>query len=123
YAVGEKKGVVEMNPAVKGNEGGTSVGHGGDKADRLSIDSLGLKNVSFIKIDVEGYENHVLDGAVKTIKANKPVILCEIMGGNPLETALPVVKEKILHTIAKFKALGYKVTRVSACDYLAVPMG
>ena len=32
---------------------------------------------TFIKIDVEGYENNVLLGAIKTIKKNKPVIYVE----------------------------------------------
>lgn len=37
-----------------------------------------LKDISFIKIDVEGYEPEVLKGAVKTIKKYKPALYIEI---------------------------------------------
>lgn len=122
YAVGKKKSVITMNPAVNGNEGGTSIGQGGDHADLVTLDSLGINNVSFIKIDVEHYEDEVLAGAVKTIQASRPVILCEIMGGYSVVTASPEVKKKILHTIATLESLGYTVTRVRGADYLAVPV-
>ncbi len=122
YAVGKQKGIIQMSPTIEGNEGHTAVGRGGDKADLVSIDSLGIKNVSFIKIDVEGYEDFVLAGAAQTIKTSKPVILCEIMGGAPFETASPAVQMKILRSIAKLKGFGYRVTRVHESDYLAVPL-
>ena len=46
-----------------------------------TLDSLGLKNVSLIKIDVEGHELEVLKGAQETIKSNKPHLLIEIFRG------------------------------------------
>tara|TARA_B100000575_G_C23140644_1_gene663652 strand:+ start:3077 stop:3733 length:657 start_codon:yes stop_codon:yes gene_type:complete len=42
-----------------------------------TLDSFNLKNISFIKIDVEGYELNLLKGAYKTIEKNKPVIFIE----------------------------------------------
>jgi FkbM family methyltransferase len=45
------------------------------------IDSLGIHDVSFIKIDVEGYELPVLEGAVETLKRDRPLVLVE-QGGN-----------------------------------------
>jgi hypothetical protein len=39
---------------------------------------LCLDNVSFLKIDVEGNERNVLEGAFYTIKKNTPTILIEI---------------------------------------------
>lgn len=41
------------------------------------IDNLELKNVSFIKIDVEGHELSVLEGALEMLKRNRPSILLE----------------------------------------------
>lgn len=41
------------------------------------IDSLKLENVSFIKIDVEGHELSVLEGASEMLKRNRPSILLE----------------------------------------------
>jgi FkbM family methyltransferase len=46
-----------------------------------TIDSMDLPDVSFIKIDVEGYELPVLEGAISTIQRCRPLILVE-QGGN-----------------------------------------
>jgi FkbM family methyltransferase len=42
------------------------------------LDSIALDPVHFIKIDVEGFEEEVLDGARETIKRDKPTLLIEI---------------------------------------------
>lgn len=44
----------------------------------VSIDSLELERLDFIKIDVEGFEEEVLAGAKNTLINHKPIILCEI---------------------------------------------
>lgn len=46
----------------------------------IPIDSLGLENVGFIKIDAEGYEGPIIEGAMETITQSKPVILYERKG-------------------------------------------
>jgi FkbM family methyltransferase len=43
----------------------------------ISIDSLELRRLDFIKIDVEGHELEVLDGAMATIAAKRPAIFVE----------------------------------------------
>ena len=111
-----------MNPATPGNEGGTGVGAGGDAAELRSLDSFGFERVSLLKIDVETYENEVLDGALDTIRRNRPVMLIEIMGGHDPETASPDVLERIAVTREKIEALGYSVTQVFKHDYIAVPV-
>ena len=114
--------VIEMNPTTPGNEGGTGVGAGGDGAELRSLDSFHFERVSLLKIDVETYENEVLDGAVDTIRRNRPVILIEIMGGTDLETASPDVLEKIAVTRGKLEALNYSVSQVFKHDYVARPL-
>lgn len=42
------------------------------------LDDYNFNNVGFIKIDVEGHELEVLNGATKTIQKNKPIIFIEI---------------------------------------------
>lgn len=43
-----------------------------------TLDSFQFHNVEFIKIDVEGHETCVLDGAVETINSQIPALLIEI---------------------------------------------
>jgi FkbM family methyltransferase len=44
-----------------------------------TLDSLGIAHVDAIKIDVEGAEPLVLDGGLKTIERDRPIILSEIL--------------------------------------------
>jgi FkbM family methyltransferase len=48
----------------------------------VSIDSLGLKRIDLIKIDVEGKEERVLDGAAVSIQAHKPIMIIEKIKSN-----------------------------------------
>jgi FkbM family methyltransferase len=122
YAVGKgPPSMIEMNPIHPGEEGGTSVGHGGDRVELRSLDSFGFEQVSLIKIDVEGFELPVLDGAEETIRRNRPVLIVEIMGGYDYETAPPDARMQIDVTRWRIAGLGYTVQRVKKQDYLALP--
>jgi len=46
-----------------------------------TLDSFKLTDVRFIKIDVEGSEREVLDGARATIARDRPVLLLELLSG------------------------------------------
>jgi FkbM family methyltransferase len=74
-ALGDMFKDIEMNPSVAGNEGGTLIGKGGDTAKMITLDSLNLDNVSFIKLDVENFEYEVLSGAEQTIRRNHPYMI------------------------------------------------
>lgn len=50
------------------------------------LDSFGIKNADFIKIDVEGHEMEVLEGARETISQSRPIVLTELKKQN-LSTA------------------------------------
>jgi hypothetical protein len=43
-----------------------------------TLDSFQFRDVEFIKIDVEGHESRVVDGAAETIKSQMPAMLIEI---------------------------------------------
>jgi FkbM family methyltransferase len=42
------------------------------------VQSLNLQRVDFIKIDVEGFEGHVLRGATQTLSTHSPVVVLEL---------------------------------------------
>ena len=56
--------------------------HGGASAsadvEMTRLDDFAIENCSFIKIDVEGHEDAVLDGASALIAAQRPVLMVEV---------------------------------------------
>jgi FkbM family methyltransferase len=51
----------------------------GDSIPMISIDSLGLNDLDFIQLDIEGYEIHALTGAIRTIADCRPLVQVEIL--------------------------------------------
>ena len=146
FALGGKAGLVEMDkPIVKGSAGlglagspsllvesAVKVGAGGDKAEMRPLDDFGFTNVSLIKIDVEGLEDPVLEGAARTIAENRPVVILEIMGGVAVypgsspDTMVPEASPEQLESIhATWRLLerhGYEVRPIVEHDYIALPL-
>lgn len=73
-----------------------------------TIDRFGFKEVALIKIDVEGMEMAVLDGAAKTIARCRPLLYVEFLKGDAAA---------LRHRI---ESMSYKV-HVIAMNYLCVP--
>ena len=59
------------------NLGGVGIGTGGEKIDIMTIDEMNLPGLDFLKIDVEGAEGLVIEGAAKTISKYRPIIFFE----------------------------------------------
>jgi len=70
-----------------------------DQIQVVSLDSLNIPQCDLIKIDIQGYEYYAIQGAIKTLTKNKPVVLIE---NNPLRSDLD---KKVL---ALFSNLGYE---------------
>lgn len=83
------------------------------KIETLTLDALikelGIQKVNIIKIDVEGFEERVLKGALKTITKHKPTIFLEIFSEN---------YQKVYQTLNK---LGYNVQQIEDNNYIAIP--
>lgn len=90
---------------------------------KLTVDTLNLDNVSFMKIDVEGHEISTIEGSRQTILKCKPVMIIEILGGVYRDKATPEQAKQISDTIDKITELGYTVTRIKnrETDYLCIP--
>ena len=73
-----------------------------------TLDSFGLTNVDFIKIDVDGFEIPLLNGAMETLTQNTPVINIEMK------------RDKRLSTVEKcesiLKDLGYRFVHRTKSD-------
>lgn len=124
FALGNEDKTAYIGGPSHLNEGGRGIVFTGCSDDEVlltKLDNFNLNDVSVIKIDVEGFEDAVLDGGRETILRNQPIILIEIMGGHDHDTASKELRDKISATIIKLKNLGYIVKRISNCDYLAMP--
>jgi FkbM family methyltransferase len=124
YAAGDHEEIVHMSPATPGNEGGTAIGEGGDAVELRTIDGFGFRDVSLIKIDVEGFEDPVLDGARATIRKYHPFLVVEIQAPWDPATAPPEIQAKIAATKARIEAMGYEVAHYGDApwDYFATPV-
>ncbi|NDD57819.1 MAG: FkbM family methyltransferase [Chlamydiae bacterium] len=76
---------------------------------QVSIDSLGLGRIDFIKIDVEGMEKEVIDGALEAIHKFRPVIFLEYLKSD---------EQSLINTLAH---LGYETFKVGI-NLLAQPI-
>jgi FkbM family methyltransferase len=66
--------VIDYHRSQQTNYGGVSLGCDGEKVQMISIDSLNLARLDYIKIDVEGAEKLVIWGAKDTIERCRPII-------------------------------------------------
>lgn len=101
-AIGDRCKVIEIpapdyqQPGQFGGlnlQGKTDIGQkieGRAPIEMVSIDSIGLNRVDFIKIDVEGMEPEVIAGAFATLRRDRPYLLVEwhICGKEAIEKPL-----------------------------------
>ena len=76
-------GNVATRATMNITEGNTGHSHidpasfGQGETEVILLDSLNLNNIDYIKVDCEGFEYRVLQGAEQTIKRNRPVVVVE----------------------------------------------
>lgn len=89
------------DPAKPDNYGDVRLGAGGEQTDQVAVttvDGLGLTRCRLIKIDVQGMEPQVLEGAKATIAACRPALWVE----NDDRAASPAL-------IRRIRAMGYRL--------------
>lgn len=112
-AVGNRKGfVTPLEPTVGGNLGSTKMKlqprNATDGTPMITIDSLELNNVGLIKIDVEGMELKVLQGAEKTIRRCRPLIYVESNDPRQLTRQMGWLGYKQFDVFNKTPTYGYE---------------
>lgn len=78
--------------------------------DDLSLNNI--KDIAFIKIDVEGAELEVLTGLQKTLAKHNPVITCEVLDCHRAETNLHVLQDRANKLVQLVKSLNYTIYRI-----------
>jgi FkbM family methyltransferase len=79
-ALGSQHSMVSVNCSDTGNVGAHTVSEKEESiVPTLLIDDLNLSHCDFIWLDVEGYEDHVIEGAFKTLIKFKPVLMLETL--------------------------------------------
>ncbi len=124
-AIGKATDIINTITPLYYNEGGTFVIKA-NKLDgataQLCLDDLELENISLVKIDVENMEADVIDGAVKTLKRCRPVLIVEIQGNRERPKLLKENTQKMAKlSLRKIKNLNYEMSLIGGCDYLCIP--
>lgn len=100
YAVGDTPGTVTMRVGFH-HSGGSNIvdreadGKGLREVEVVTVDSFDIKDVDFIKIDVEDYEWFALQGAKNTIEKYKPVLLIELKDDNTYHRNIIIFLEQL----------------------------
>jgi len=100
----------DFNSTVLRNEEGD--------VDCRTLDSFGLTNVDFVKIDVDGFELALLEGASKTLTDNNPVINIEMKRNKyqPVHKQSATRQKLVDQCDAILRDLGYKFVRRTKSD-------
>lgn len=119
-ALGPEEGEVWLRTRTANSSGDTGVepsgeSEGSHKAPLRTLDSYGLDDVDFVKIDCEGYELFVLQGAVETLLRCKPCVIVEQKPETGMEARYGI---GTTDAVAFLEALGAVKRRGIQGDYI-----
>jgi FkbM family methyltransferase len=114
YLIPASFGSLELRPRKTPEDIGQKI----DYTDRalvpvraMTIDSLALKRVDLLKVDVEGMEREVLEGAKRTIRQFLPVIIIE-----HLKTGREKIADALRHYGYRLGEIGVNILAVHPTD-------
>lgn len=115
YCVPSSFGSLELHQADSNEYIGQNIdySHAAQHIDLLTLDSLSLPRIDLIKIDVEGMELEVLEGAQESIARSKPQLLVEVIKSD--EHAVTELLEPAGY---RFFAVGLNILAVHSSDPL-----
>lgn len=123
-AIGNEQKITQMDYVDVDNPNGvnigaTKVGSSGDQVEMIPIDLVIQEDVSFIKIDVQGSEVALLNGANEMIKKSRPIMFVEVE-----DTWLRYFQQSAESLLNKIMSLDYILVRINneyPCDHVAIP--
>ena len=95
----------------------TSTVSGKGDVPAVPLDALGLKDLRFLKLDVEGFEYQALLGAKATIDKCRPAVLMEVKPAEEEQLPEPYKAEKLL------LAMGFTAVLTAGINRLYYPCG
>lgn len=113
-ALGREESFINMN-IVEGNTGHTHIdknSFGKGLIPLKTLDSFNFNDIDLIKIDVEGFEQDILQGALSTIERNRPVLVIEQQKHEYQDDM------KTLPAIKMLENLGYRVINQFNKDWI-----
>lgn len=110
-AVYLKKDILYINESFAPDQDSVVENGTGFPIEAISIDSLNLDRVDFIKLDIEGGEANAFRGAINTINRCKPIITFEYLKHKNVESPIPILIE---NNYEVFEMPGH-------WDYYAIP--
>ena len=87
------------------------------EVDVVTIDSLNLSGLDFMKIDVEGFEINVINGGLKTIEKFRPIITLECWSNHNGGTSIDYTRD----TFKVLMDMGYSLEQIHSSDYIFLP--
>lgn len=117
-ALGEGEYDSSMCEVDPKNIGNTYIGDGGEACKVISLDSLDVKP-DFIKIDAQGYEEKIIEGAKTTLTKHKPILFFEVEEHHLIRYGSSSRK-----LLMKIMGYGYDIYRINTdypSDHIAVP--
>ena len=113
FALGDKEGHVKIR--TEPTSSGDSRVDGEGDIPMHTLDSLQIEDVSFVKIDAEGFEAFILRGAEDTLIRCRPALMIEQKPGHGKHFGIGDTD-----AIPYLEGLGYKVVKILSGDYLMV---
>jgi FkbM family methyltransferase len=121
----ETPNYLEKNKPV--NFGAAEIGDIGALVKSSRLDSKIFKDVVFIKIDVQGYESFVIEGAINTIQQHRPYLFVEfedhlLQKQGSSEVKLQSQIEELGYVVKPFQeGIPYQTVSGKCLDFVCIP--
>lgn len=114
-AAGKQSGTGGLSIVASDEVGGTQIVEGDDIPIK-SIDSLGLKDVSVVKMDIEGYEMEALKGMRDLIQRYEPEMFIEVTTNDDYKNTLGFLRQYGYHHVKTYNnsATAHFSTKIKA---------